>query len=139
MKAIGGAQSVNFAPTAINDNGWIAGTLNVSPVAGTYIGQAVLYVNSRFISVGAVKGFKTSQSLSMNDLGMVVGNLESGVPPYTSSVFVYNGVMHDLNTLVDGGWTITTVGKINIFGQIAATGTKAGSTTTYALLLTPSL
>ena len=29
MKAIGGAQSSNFAPTAINDNGWIAGTLNV--------------------------------------------------------------------------------------------------------------
>jgi probable HAF family extracellular repeat protein len=139
MKAIGGAHSTKFAPTAINDNGWIAGTLDVSQVDGTYNGQAVLYVNSRFISLGAVKGFSGSQSLSMNDLGMVVGNLASGVPPYTPSVFVYNGVMHDLNTLVDGGWTITTVGKINIFGQIAATGTKAGSTTTYALLLTPSL
>jgi probable HAF family extracellular repeat protein len=138
MKAIGGAQSSNFAPTAINDNGWIAGTLNVAQVAGTYTGQAVLYVNSRFISLGAVKGFSGSQSLSMNDLGMVVGNLASGVPPYTPSVFVYDGVMHNLNTLVEGGWTITTVGKINILGQIAATGTKAGSTTTYALLLTPS-
>jgi hypothetical protein len=72
----------------------------------------------------------------MNNLGMVVGNLEGAATP---SVFVYDGVMHDLNTLVDGGWTITTVGKINIFGQIAATGTKSGSTTTYALLLTPSL
>ena len=130
MKAIGGAQSSNFAPTAINENGWIAGTLS---------GQAVLYVNSRFYPLGAVKGFPTSQSLSMNDLGMVVGNLASGAPSYTSSVFVYDGVMHDLNTLVDGGWTITSVGKINIFGQIAATGTKSGSTTTYALLLTPSL
>jgi hypothetical protein len=75
----------------------------------------------------------------MNDLGMVVGNLFTGAPSYTSSVFVYNGVMHDLNTLVDGGWKITTVGKINNFGQIAATGTKSGSTATYALLLTPSL
>jgi probable HAF family extracellular repeat protein len=138
MKAIGGAQSSNFAPTAINDNGWIAGTLNVSQIAGTYSGQAVLYVNSRFIPLGTVKGFATSQSLSMNDLGMVVGNLLGG-PSASSSVFVYDGVMHNLNTLVDGGWTITTVGKINIFGQIAATGTKSGSTTTYALLLTPSL
>jgi uncharacterized membrane protein len=138
MKAIGGAQSSNFAPTAINDNGWIAGTLS-SQVAGTYSAQAVFYINSRFISLGRVKGFPISQSLSMNDLGMVVGNLGSGAPSYTSSVFVYYGEMHDLNTLVDGGWTITTVGKINNFGQIAATGVKAGSTTTYALLLTPSL
>jgi uncharacterized membrane protein len=127
MKVIGGAQSSNFAPTAINDNGWIAGTLS---------GQAVLYVNSRFISLGTVKGFITSQSLSMNNLGMVVGKI---VGTASSSVFVYDGVMHNLNTLVDGGWTITTVGKINIFGQIAATGTKSGSTATYALLLTPSL
>jgi probable HAF family extracellular repeat protein len=134
MKAIGGAQSSTFAPTAINDNGWIAGTLSTQ--AGTYSGQAVLYVNSRFIPLGTVKGFQSSQSLSMNDLGMVVGKLFTGA---SSSVFVYNGVIHDLNTLVDGGWTITAVGKINIFGQIAATGTKAGSTTTYALLLTPSL
>ena len=67
----------------------------------------------------------------------------SGTPPVYSnehsSVFVYDGVMHDLNTLVDGGWTITTVGKINNLGQIAATGTKSGSTTTYALLLSPYL
>jgi uncharacterized membrane protein len=144
MKAIGGAQSSKFAPTAINDNGWIAGTLDVAQPSGTYVGQAVLYVNSRFISLGAVKGFPTSQSLSMNDLGMVVGNLVSSTPSpsgygYTQSVFVYDGVVHDLNTLVDKGWTITTVGKINIFGQIAATGTKSGSTATYALLLTPSL
>jgi uncharacterized membrane protein len=125
MKAIGGAQSANFSPAAINNNGWIAGTLN----------GAVLYINGQFIPLGTVKGFQSSQSVSMNDLGMVVGNLYGA----TSSVFVYNGVMHDLNTLVDGGWTITTVGKINIFGQIAATGTKSGSTATYALLLTPSL
>ena len=68
MKAIGGAQSSNFAPTAINDNGWIAGTLNLSHVAGTYSGQAVFYVNNRFISLGTVKGFPTSQSLSMKTL-----------------------------------------------------------------------
>jgi probable HAF family extracellular repeat protein len=138
MKAIGGTQSSNFAPTAINSNGWIAGTVNTSQATGVYVAQAVLYVNSRFIPLGAVKGFQYSQSLSMNDLGMVVGNLLGG-PSASSSVFVYDGVMHNLNTLVDGGWTITTVGKINIFGQIAATGTKSGSATTYALLLTPSL
>jgi hypothetical protein len=125
MKAIGAAQSVSFVPAAINDNGWLAGTLE----------QAVLYVNSRFIPLGTVKGFGSSQSVSMNNLGMVVGNLYGN----TVSVFVYDGVMHDLNTLVDGGWKITTVGHINNFGQIAAMGTKSGSTATYALLLTPSL
>jgi hypothetical protein len=119
MQAIGGAQSVNFTPVAINDNGWIAGTLS---------GQAVLYVNGRFITI--VGG---SQVTSMNNLGMVVGY---GSGP-TGVFMYYGGVAHYV--VVDGGWTVTTVGKINIFGQIAATGTKAGSTTTYALLLTPSL
>jgi hypothetical protein len=61
MKAIGGAQSGNFVPTAINDNGWIAGTLNTSQVAGVYSGQAVLYVNGLFLPLGAVPGFPTSQ------------------------------------------------------------------------------
>jgi uncharacterized membrane protein len=127
MKAIGGAQSANFRPAAINDNGWIVGTLN---------GQAVFYVNNRFIPLGAVKGFTESVSVSMNNLGMVVGDIGG---PTSASVFVYDGVMHDLNTRVDGGWTITTVGQINNFGQIAATGTPLGSTVTYALLLTPYL
>jgi hypothetical protein len=76
----------------------------------------------------------------MNNRGTVVGNLLGGPPWSPSSVFVYNnGVMLDLNTpntLIGGGWKITAVGKINNVGQNAATGTKAGSTTTYALLLT---
>jgi probable HAF family extracellular repeat protein len=132
MQSIGGTQSVNFTPAAINDNGWIAGTLGRIPiypyVYPSHSGQAVLYVNNRFITI--VGG---GQAISMNDLGIVVGY---GSGP--TGVFVYyGGVTHDL--VVDGGWTITTVGKINIFGQIAATGTKAGSTTTYAPLLTPSL
>jgi hypothetical protein len=46
--------------------------------------------------------------------------------------------MHNLNDLLDGNWQIVSVGHINDFGQIAATGTMRGSTVTYALLLTPS-
>jgi probable HAF family extracellular repeat protein len=148
MRSIG-----TFSPNAINDSGWIAGTNTLfSPVAGAT--AAVLYVNGRLINLGTLPGYLGSEGVSLNNSGVVVGDLLGNITTtstgsdgtvYTNTyvgstgVFVYNGRMQNLNGLVDGGWTITAVGHINDFGQMAATGTKAGSTTTYALLLTPAL
>jgi chitinase len=142
MRAIGGAQSGSFEPAAINDNGWITGTLSSG---------AVLYVNGRFIYLGNLPGFVGSEGISLNNSGIVVGDLLGNVTTtytldgtiytYTSvestGLFVYNGRMQNLNDLVEGGWKITAVGHINDAGQIAATGVRSGSTLTYALLLTP--
>jgi probable HAF family extracellular repeat protein len=117
MRAIGGAQSASFTPEAINDHGWITGTLS---------GNVVLYINGRFINLG------TGEGISLNNSGVVVGYSVGGT-------FVYDGRMHNLNDLVDGSWQITAVGHINDAGQIAATGVKPGSTLTYALLLNPEV
>jgi probable HAF family extracellular repeat protein len=149
-KIIGGASSSHFVPLAINDNGWIAGSLyaypvefvipdggpgevNYSvPVNGGWVSQssvAVLYVNGRFTTIGS------GTSVSMNNNGIVIGTTATG------GVFVYgNGRTYDLNALVDGNWTITDVGHINDAGQIAVTGIVKGSTNgiPYALLLSPA-
>jgi len=146
MRAIGGAQSASFTPEAINDNGWIAGTLGDQ-------GNAVLCINDRITSLGTLPGFVGSEGVSLNNSGVVVGNLLGDVTAtytydgtlytYTyvgpTGAFVYNGRIQNLNDLVDGGWKITAVGHINDAGQIAATGVRPGSTLKYALLLGPLL
>jgi probable HAF family extracellular repeat protein len=162
MKAIGGAQSGLLIPWAINDNDWIAGTLVTTPIEfipaddeaftppfSSGSNNAVLYVNGTIIKLGTIAGFLGSQGTSINNSGTVVGNLLAEVTAYAGTPyaetyvgvaagFVYDGKMHNLNDLVEGGWKIISVGKINDAGQIAATGTLPGSTATYALLLTPS-
>lgn len=144
MRSIG-----TFEPTAINDNGWIVGN-------DTYFRLdtrvAVLYVNGRLIKLGTLPGYVGSEGSSINNSGVVVGNLmgnltgtqtqqDGSIYTYTyvgsAGGFLYDGRMQNLNGLVDGGWTITGVGHINDAGQMAATGTKTGSTVAYALLLTP--
>lgn len=115
MPAVG---STSFTPNAINDAGWIAGFDS---------NGAVLYISAGLtIKLGAGK------AVSLNNSGTVVGNVydDPMMPGLPSKAFVYIlGQRHDLTTLVDGGWTINGVGQINDFDQIAATGTKAGSTT----------
>jgi hypothetical protein len=151
MQAIGGASSNRFVPTAINDSGWIAGSLWAYPVImsilnsgpdeleGSYVNgvyventsTAVLYVNGRFTNIP--NGVSV---ISINNNGIVIGYGTAG-----SGIFVYgNGKAYDLNALVQGNWTITNVGHINDAGQIAATGIVKGSTNgvTYALLLSPA-
>ena len=150
MQVIGGAQSVNFTPVAINDNGWITGTLappiTESPANGgdaadptvpdpSNPGFAVLYVGGHLTNLGTLPHFTGSEGVSINNSGTIIGDLTGP----SSGVFIYTGGrMFNLNNLVEGGWTITEVGHINDAGQIAATGTMPGSTVTYALLLAPT-
>jgi len=120
MSAVG---STSFTPNAINDAGWIAGFDS---------NKASLYISGLTIKLGGGK------AVSLNNIGTVVGNSYDPTTGTSIESFIYVlGKRYDLTTLVDSGWTITTVGQINDFDQIAATGTKAGSTVAYALLLTP--
>jgi probable HAF family extracellular repeat protein len=150
MNVIGGAQAGYFTPWAINDNGWITGTITSSPtnffppedIANqSPFGQAVLYVNGRILSLGTLAGFTgSSQGISINNSGTIVGNLSGFIANEFAGAFVYSGGrMYNLNDLVERGWNILSVGHINDAGQIAATGTRPGSTVTYALLVTPYL
>src|SRR5580693_4259240 len=68
MRSIGGSQSASFTPEAINDNGWITGTLGTP-------GGAVFWINDRIISLGTLPGFVGSEGMSLNNSGIVVGNL----------------------------------------------------------------
>jgi probable HAF family extracellular repeat protein len=145
MQAIGGHFSQYFVPAAINDNGWIAGTLynhqvtfNIPdsgpgevgfvPNGTAEIATVELYINGNWIITG------TGTAVSMNNSGLVIGYNSTGL-------FIYGGgKTYDLNALIKGDWTITNVGHINDAGQIAATGIVKGSdgTVTYALLLNPT-
>jgi hypothetical protein len=151
MQVIGGAQTVNFTPVAINDNGWITGTLappeTQSPANGgdsadptvpdpSNPGFAVLYVGGQLTNLGTLARFTGSEGVSINNSGTIIGELTGGPTP---GAFIYTGGrMFNLNHLVEGGWKITDVGHINDAGQIAATGTMPGSAVTYALLLAPT-
>jgi chitinase len=149
MQVIGGAKAGNFAPWAINDNGWITGTLTNTPVTikpsndinrNPTDGYAALYVNGNLSSLGTLSGYTGSQGLSINNSGTIIGALTTPDSSVTgvSGVFIYSGGrMYDLNKLVFGPWTILSVGHINDAGEIAATGSWAGSTVTYALILIP--
>jgi probable HAF family extracellular repeat protein len=146
FQIIGGAQSNYFSPWAINDNGWVTGTVTSTPTTFTppnvinappTSGNAVLYANGTIVSLGSLPGFTGSHGLSINNSGTIIGSLNAANGG--TGVFIYSGgTMYNLNTLVDKSWTILSVGHINDAGQIAATGSWQGSKVTWALLLTPA-
>jgi probable HAF family extracellular repeat protein len=78
----------------------------------------------------------------VNSAGQIVGNSYPGsdAPPLRPGPFIWeNGVMTNLNDLVDPGWVILSVGGINESGQIVATARPAGTTTgSRAVILTPT-
>ena len=159
MQAIGGALSSYFSPWAINDHGWITGLLAPEPIrfsgdndtgpvteppGGGAGSTAVLYINGQITKLPSLPGFSGSEGLSINNSGVIVGNLFGPITDSSgftregvTGAFVYNGQMHNLNDLVGGGWKILSVGHISDTGQIAATGSLPGLTGTYGLLLTP--
>ena len=119
MKAIGGGQSTNFTPEAINDNGWITGTLRSA--AGNGYDNAVLYINGQFITLGTPQGFLGSEGVSISSIGIVAGNLlgtitySGGTYTGVTGGFVYDGKVRNLNDLLDGNWQIVSVGHVNDF------------------------
>ena len=164
MQAIGGALSFYFSPWAINDHGWITGLLSSVPIIGDFINNdgpitgpprgfdptgtqtviAALYINGQITPLPSLPGSDGSEGLSINNSGVIVGNLFGPVIyPFGTfegvvGGFVYDGQMHNLNDLVGGGWKILSADHISDTGLIAATGYLSDPTVTYGLLLTPN-
>ena len=95
--------------TAIDSNGDIAGYYTTAK----NVEHAVMWQNSFMVDLGQLDGSDFSISTAMNDSGAIVG--------YGNVAFLYsNGVMHDLNTMVNlpAGTTLTKAWGINNKGQI---------------------
>jgi probable HAF family extracellular repeat protein len=124
----------NFVPDSINDQGWMTGEV-LNQNAGTY--TAILYAGGQLRKLGTLPGFTNSRGVAINNGGEIVG-LCSNATGDQFGVFLYtDGQMRDLNKLVTRGWVLTDVSGINDLSQIAATGSRPGSTVPHALLLDP--
>jgi probable HAF family extracellular repeat protein len=130
LGTLGGAGSVAFA---INSAGQVVGG------ADTAAGErhAFLWSGSAMTDLGTLGG-KRSSAAAINSAGVIVGDSTLAGDEATTHGFIYrNNTMIDLNTLVPPGITILHADGINSAGQIAATGSMAGSSDVHALLLTP--
>jgi probable HAF family extracellular repeat protein len=89
--------TTTFDPFAINDNGWIGVDFSTSTVTTTTITNgttstgnnstyAALYINGTLYNLGTLAAFAGSEGVSMNNSGIVVGNLLGNI---TTPDFVY--------------------------------------------------
>jgi probable HAF family extracellular repeat protein len=118
LGTLGGA---NTTGTLINEAGQVAGTSDVLP-GGQH---AFLYSGGTLTDLGTLGG-ASSIATDLNSSGQVVGSSDTATGP---GVFLYtNGVMKDLNTLLDpadplfGKAVLWNVRGINDSGWIIATG-----------------
>jgi probable HAF family extracellular repeat protein len=139
----------------VNDSGDVAGWSEAaggiavnSQSGGSH--RAFLYHDDQLLDLGVLPGYEASTAVGVNNAGWVVGNLSHDVAPAGSSAtpaaapgpphgFIWaNGVMTDLNELIDpsSGLEVHSSIRINNSGQIA--GTCAGAVgNEHACLLTP--
>ncbi|MGB8511000.1 MAG: SBBP repeat-containing protein, partial [Pyrinomonadaceae bacterium] len=128
----------------INDAGQVVGSSRYD--AGYTWNHAFLYQNGVMSDLGSLGGLE-SIARSINSTGVIVGYSDdansSDVGAYgygrDRRAFIYrNGVMTNLNTLVDpaSGWVLIEAQSINDAGQIVGQGTINGAT--HAYLLTPA-
>jgi uncharacterized protein (TIGR03437 family) len=146
--------------TSVNDSGVAVGTafnVNFSVFSDpTATAHAVLFNNGTVTDLGVLTHDVSSQAMSINNSGSVVGFSSSKPPDFTLHLaayvdapennyhaFIYSGgKMYDLTQqLVNGsGWQLSFATQINNAGQIVGTGLFEGSdgvTVQRAFLLTP--
>ena len=126
--------------TGINNSGEVVGYANIGPGDGGN-NHAVLWSDGSIQDLGTLGGPLADYSLAygINDSGQVVGFSQIDASQGTGSPFIYsNGVMQDLNSLIDpaSGWTLENAYAINDSGQIVGNGTNALGQQD-AFLLTP--
>lgn len=131
--------------SAINGSGEVIGSSAVNS-SGSIV-HAFLYANGHMTDLGTLPGTQTSDAMSINNQGQIVGSAgNAGGNGNNSAGFLYsNGVMTNLNSLIspNSGWTILSGMQINSLGQILALGYNPslvnldGSGQGY-ILLTPS-
>jgi probable HAF family extracellular repeat protein len=133
LGTLGGATSWS---TAINDRGEVAG-YSALDSTGEH-SHAFLYSKRAMMDLGTLGGLD-SDAAGINNRGQVVGR-SLGVSFAGYHGFLFNdGVMHDLNALIEpaSGWTIVSAADINNHGQIAAYGIKDGIGYALRLQLAP--
>ena len=118
----------------INDSGLVVGFSTIASGAT----HAFLY-NGMMHDLGTLGQGTFSEALGINASGQVVGYSNTASNAINHGFIYSNGVMNDLNGLIDptSGWTIVEATAINGRGQIAGFGLDS-SGITHALLLTPA-
>jgi len=129
LGTLGGASSYAMA---INDLGQVAGD---AQTASGYL-NAFLWINGTMQDLGTLGG-NNSYAYGVNDSGIVVGysDVDGSGDPHA---FIFeNGVMLDLNSLIDpsSGWILTEAYAINGSGEIVGEGLLDG--VEHAFLLDP--
>jgi probable HAF family extracellular repeat protein len=133
------------AAYAINAGGQITGVLTTDPAASEgdttpVTGHAFLYDNGTTADLGVLKGGTISIGYALNATGQVVGNSNLTGSP-NAHAFFYNGVMTDLNSLIDVTdplkqyVTLTDARGINAGRLILASGIDSRTHQQHAYLL----
>jgi probable HAF family extracellular repeat protein len=130
-------------PVAINRRGDIVGFSNTSPAdGGSFRAQAFLKLAGQPIqNLGTISPDETlSQALGINEARQVVGI--SCTPGFASCrAFIWeNGVMRDLNGLVDPAYSdhLVTANDINDLGQITGRAIEQGTGAEVPFVATPA-
>lgn len=135
----GDLTDLGVLPSGSSSSGF--GINNLGQVVGearSYTGEnhAFLY-DGTMHDLGALPGYMKSVGKDINDLGQIVGGSSNDY--YNKHAFLYeNGIMYDLNSLIDPtyGLTLQEASAINNLGQIVGFGLDAQGRQ-HAFLLTP--
>lgn len=129
LGTLGGNSSYGMA---VNDSGVVAG----SATLGSGYLNAASWQNGIATGLGTLGG-NNSYAYGINDAGIIVGDSWTSGNASTHAFIVLDGVMVDLNSLLDSadsGWVVTAAYGINDSGQIAGEAEYNGQD--YAVLLT---
>ena len=119
LGTFGGANSYAMA---INDSGVAVGS---AQTAGGWM-NAFITNGSQLIDLGTLGGM-SSYAYGINDRGEVVGYSSLSGTGDTDAFLYENGVMIDLNNLIDApGWVLTQAYAINASGEIVGSGMLNG-------------
>jgi probable HAF family extracellular repeat protein len=128
LGTLGGTRSTAYS---INNSGQVVGD---AYTAGNHSYYAALFSNGTVTNLGTLGG--NSAASSINNFSQIVGDAYT-VGNVEHAALFSNGVVIDLNSLVNValGWTLINATDINDAGQIVGYGTLNGQTE--AFLLTP--
>jgi len=131
LTLVGNDNGARSAASGINESGVICGW---STSIDGY--RAFRYSNGTMFNLGQFVNFSYLFAGDINDAGVIVGG-ESAIEQPARRAFIWDGSLHDLNTMIapSSGWTLQFAHDINNVGQIVGYGTIGGQQ--HGFLLTP--
>jgi probable HAF family extracellular repeat protein len=130
----------------INNFGAVAGIAYLDGIADRNF-HAFVYANGKSTDLGTLPptvpnpGLLSSQAFGINIWGQIVGDSEDRIANFTHGIIYYNGVMHDLNSMLSAstkGWVIVEANSINDLGQILCYASYQNNPSV-SVILTPNL